>query len=554
MKQGLALAANIIPGDVLEVGVSEAGIGKILVIYKLATHDAMSAALLRLELSKTLSKASTIEFQGLPRASLLAVTVSACPSGFTLHIDLSGGSANNINNGLCQPCPAGYYCSGGSLGPTPCPTASFSLPGSNSSSSCTASVFVIVITAIQVPQSNFTSVLQQKFVSALGMASGIAADRVSILSISIADESIRRLGSSKTRVESQLAATDASSAGNIYNRLNSANFNVELSAQGLPAASLVSITVLASSPQIATTQPWVIALAVIGGFIALLLTVLIMLRIFYNKTNLTEDEALVLKIIDIRRRLALMPKDGYFLYSERRPFWSNGREVQYLRQSHLEAAGRLALSRDFDIMHFDAFCLSFYAEHMTDSKQRYQALSQWILELSEKLINPSTILPEKNASELGCTTSNARFRFFVQKVGKARIWGDDSELFMSLKASAQLFMDQIASDCDLQYKKLCTEPRGQELISLQHYMQQDSQKWLSGKGHCLLRTFSSGPFSSLSQSETTGSKPVSATLELEFGDHVIENKQGVTCGVHTSAQPAIVSRQDHFAVRSSWPL
>jgi hypothetical protein len=538
LQRGLARVSNIYPGDILEAGLSEASLGNTIVIYKLAIPDAISAENLRLKLSKDLLKESPITFQGLPDAYLQSITVSACPPGFNLLIEF--GPAKTGKDGQCELCPAGFFCVGGSLAPTPCPTASYSLLGSNSSSSCTSAVFVIVLATIQIPQSNFTSFQRQKFIIALALASGSLAQRVSILSVSSADKS-RRLKSGKTQVESQIAATDSSSALSISNRLDASTLNYELSVQGLPAASLESITVLASSPQNNNTQPWVIALAVVGVVVFLLLAVLVYLRIYHNKANLMEDSTLTLKIIDVRQRLALMPKDGFYLNSESPSFWNKERNAVFLRQSHVESAGRLALFRDFDMLHFDAFCLSLYVEKGTDSKKRYQALCDWILELSEKLINPAIITQDDFSRHMGCTTIDARFRFFVYKVGKARIWIDDNHLFSSLKTKAQLFMDQIAIECDLRYQKLCNEPRGQELISLQHIMQKDSQKWSTGRGHTLLRTFSSGPFSRVLPSSAANVIPTA----LDSADFLIESERQASSAVDSSA---IVSRQDHMEV------
>ena len=102
-------------------------------------------------------------------------------------------------------------------------------------------------------------------------------------------------------------------------------------------------------------------------------------------------------------------------------------------------------------------------------------------------------------------------------------------------------MDHIASERDLRYQNLYNEPRGQEFISLQHIMQQDSQKWSTRKGHTLLRTFSSGPLSRVLPSSIAH---VISTV-LESADFVFENERQASSAADLST---IVSRQDHMAV------
>ena len=536
--QSLALIADIPPGDVQIAGVSEYGFRKILVICKLATYNAVTAAQLRQKFSEVQMKLNFFPLQGLFNASLLSVTVTACPPGFKL---LAGSGIGNLrNDGVCELCPAGYYCIGGFSQSAPCPPASFSLPGSNSSSSCRPAVFVIVSATLQLPQTNFSSALQKKFVIALAVTSGVPPERVSILAISSADND-RRQDSGKTRIQSQIVAEEAASAAVVFSRLDSSGLNQELKAQGLPAASLNSVTVLASGQPGGGTQQWVLALAVVGGFMVLLLAALIYLRLFHSKVINGEDPALRKAIAGIRQRLALMPSDGFRLPSERRPFWNKRQDVLLLRQSHLDAAGRLALFRDFDLLHFDAFCLSLYVDLDAGSKRRYLALCDWLLDLAEALINPEA-LPQQGPTD--CTTADGRFSYFVHKVGRARIWADDDMLFPSLKAKAQLLMDSIASECDLRYKELCSEPGGDELVSLQHFMQRESSQWVE-KGHSLLYTFSSGPFSAAPQCCTA---EADARADLVFDGSAkpwtADSKAG-----HSSDSLAVVSRQDHPQVR-----
>jgi hypothetical protein len=548
LLQSLALIANIPQGDVQIAGISENGFKKISVICKLATYNAVAATQQRLKLREMQMKLNSFPLQGLPEASLLSVTVTACPPGFKL---LAGSGVGNLkNDGVCELCPIGYYCIGGFSQPTPCPPASFSLPGSNSSSSCRPAVFVIVLATLQLPQNNFSSSLQDKFVIALAVASGLPPERVSILTISSADDKARRQDSKNTRIQCQIAVEEAASAADVLSRLESSGLSQELKAQGLPAASLDSVTVLASGQPGGGTQQWVIALAVVGGCLVLLLIALVYLRLFHTKADNGEDPALKKAIAGIRQRLALTPSDGFRLPSERRPFWSKGQDVLLLRQSHLDAAGRLALFRDFDLLHFDAFCLSLYVDLDAGSNRRYQALGDWLLDLAEALIDPE-VRPQQGPAD--CTTVDGRFRYFVHKVGRARIWADDDVLFQSLKAKAQLLMDSIASECDLRFKALCGEPGGGELVSVQHVMQRDSLQWVE-KGHSLLHTFSSGPFSAAPQGGA-------AEAELVFDGSAAKPLSADAKAGHSSNSLAVVSRQDHPQVcdggggreNRSWP-
>ena len=536
LTRTLAVVSEVPTGDVQELVVADGGFGKTSVVYRLATKDAIFAALLQPQLSDILSNPFNLAIPGLPEGQLQGVTVSACQPGYEL---LPMSVPSNIGNGgLCELCPAGYYCSGGSSAPTPCPTSTFSRVGSNSSGSCTFAVFIIVQITLHIPSSNFTSLLQQKFVSALASASGVALERVSILSFSGVNTA-RRFDSSSVQVVSQIAAMGLSSANDISNNLDFSSLNVQLAYQGLPAATLDSVTVLASGVQSSNIQQWIVVLSVVGSLVVVLLTVLVLHRILHNKESLEEDRALKLQVLNIRMKFGLMPKDGFYLVSERPPFFIKNRMVVYLRQSHLEAAGRLALFRDFDIIHFDAFCLSLYVDQDAGSDNRYKALCQWLLELSEALISPEVVPPNPDSVY---TTVNERFRFFVQKVGKARIWIDDEGLFKELKIKAQFLMDRIASQCHLRYTELLAEPRGQELVTLDHVNEKNTLgRWKVWMRNSLIRTFSSGPFSEV---------PLNAVAELCLAVPEAESTpQGQNGNVRGSSS---VFRQDHAEV--SWDV
>ena len=177
-----------------------------------------------------------------------------------------------------------------------------------------------------------------------------------------------------------------------------------------------------------------------------------------------EEKLLSNKVLEIRRDLKISRKDGFLLTSERPSFFERHMEIVFLRKSHLEAAARLAMSQDFDLQLFNSFCLSLEGESLAGGKDRHRALSEWLLEKAVALIRPDLIL-EGSVNQKMTTSYSERFRYFVDRVSKARIWAEDLELFSRLQSRAQDFMDEMASLCDLRYNALCLEPRGSELAT-----------------------------------------------------------------------------------------
>ena len=533
----LASVSGSAPGNILEVSFSEAGLGTTQAISKVAMADAVSAAYVRNKITDSLSSSSALAAQGLPGSALLSVTVTACPPGFELIL---GTGARSIgSDGQCEICPASYYCVGGSTGPSSCSTGAFSPPGSNSSSACTPSVFIIVTVTIPLTSGNFTSGIKQNFVWAIATSGGCAVDRVSILSISSLDQTRRASGSS--RVRSQIAVPDLNEAADFQNHLGASSLNAQLAARGLPPASLDSVSVLAASTPVSGIQPWVIVLAVVGSLLVLLLAVLVAFRLLQGKDESKEEATLRKKILDIRQTFRLMPRDGFLLSTERRPIWDRWREVIVLRLSHVEAAARMALFQDFDVMQFNAFCLSLEGESDATSKERYSILCNWLLELSEKLIYPDITLPDSDpkmnfSQSPGGMSAAERFRFFTRKVVKVRIWLDDEKLFHNLKRKAVDMMEKISKLCEGRYLEMGKEPGWQELFEIETTMQEQPEfgsKW-SRKGKVLLRTFSDGlcPLSSLGP-----------TLLSSNGTSLNNEKEGLPCPLHEN-----VVRQDHLEV------
>ncbi len=475
LRRLIANGAGVDVGRVLVASISESetDASSSLVIIKLAFPDAALAASLR-DVMRTFLGSSLRLYTaiGLPEGYLNSVTVSACIAGYELILGTS--SFNVGSDGHCERCPASYYCLGGIAGRLPCPTGYFAPAGANSSGSCTPAVFVLVTVTLAIPAENFTSTLQSSYVLALATASDVSIDMISLIKIS-STEGARRSSSKAVRVQSSVATSDATAAIAISDRLDAKQLNTQLAAQGLPPAELESVSILASDQHSGTPQ-WALISWLVGCLVLLLLGLTAALYIWHRKKGVSdEDRALHHKIAEIRKLLRLCKSDGYFMGSERPGYWEARRGAAiHLRQSQLEAAARLALSQDFDLLQFNAFCIVLEGGLDEDATKRYGDLTNWLLDMAATLICPSSPgeevspPPGKTAgSTTGVLSGAERFRLFEQKVIKARIWTDDPSLFLQLQRRAQRFMDDIALECDVRYQCMCGLPHGGELVAFQ---------------------------------------------------------------------------------------
>ena len=146
-----------------------------------------------------------------------------------------------------------------------------------------------------------------------------------------------------------------------------------------------------------------------------------------------------------------------------------------MARSYIEAAAKIELHQDFDVLHFDALCNCLEFEGKPAARlnimaevasPQYDALCNWLLAVCKDLIDPSYEVPCRDGR-----TQTSRERFaFVLKVCKAQIWKSrDGMLFQRLKDTAQRFMDIIAGDCDARYDGILCEPGGSDLIALQSW-------------------------------------------------------------------------------------
>jgi hypothetical protein len=481
LRTMLANGAGIDTGRVLVASISESesdiNAGSSLVIIKLACPDAALAASLRDVIEKFLRGSPTMYTAiGLSEGYLNSVTVTACLAGYELV--LGTGNFNVGSDGQCERCPASYYCLGGRAGRSPCLTGYFASAGSNSSGSCTPAVFVIVTVVFAIPAENFTAPLQSSYLHALAAAlDHISIDRIAMIKISSTDSTTgggRRSSSKGVRVQCSVATSDASAAITLSNQLDATRLKTKIEAQGLPSAELESVSVLASNLNLPSGTPqWVLISWLVGSLVLLLLSLTAALCIWHRKNaESDEDRALHLKIGEIRKILRLCKSDGFFLGSERPGYWEARRGVAiYLRKSQLEACARLALFQDFDLLQFNSFCIVMEGRQDENGADRYPDLTDWLLGIAAALICPYA--PGEEASQQpgvvsGAVLSHAdRFHLFEHKVIKARIWTDDKSLFLKQQRRAQVFMDDIALECDERYKRMCCLPHGPELVAFQ---------------------------------------------------------------------------------------
>ena len=142
------------------------------VTSRIATVDASTAAALVSRLN-VISIQSGFYTRGIQGAYLMSVEVTACVAGYELQAQLPPS--------ICQPCPANYFCLGGTAARASCPDGGYSAIAANSSNACTQTAVVLVVD-LPLSPSNFTSNLQLGFLHALALIAGVPSNKVAILS------------------------------------------------------------------------------------------------------------------------------------------------------------------------------------------------------------------------------------------------------------------------------------------------------------------------------------------------------------------------------------
>ncbi len=259
----------------------------------------------------------------------------------------------------------------------------------NSSKSCVGVVFVQVAVSLSITQAEFSVEIQQRFLSASAIACGVSEAQAGIQSLSQSRRSIQGL----LDVVSKIAASNMAEADSIHADLNQEGLSTQLVKQGLPPAVLKSSSILVPVALNSNESAWVIGVSISAGVCLLMMSLAYMYISLTKKIESMEEHCIRLQVIAIRKRLCILPKDGFVLGAERGPLWSKSDAVIHLRQSHLDAAAHLALMQDFDINQFDAFCLSLEGDDVSPPtrQNRYVLLQDWLLEICSGFLREQLI-------------------------------------------------------------------------------------------------------------------------------------------------------------------
>jgi hypothetical protein len=144
------------------------------------------------------------------------------------------------------------------------------------------------------------------------------------------------------------------------------------------------------------------------------------------------------------------------------------------------------------VLQLDALCLCLKCEAMDRPPAErpataYAAAGEWLLSVAAELLRPDLPAddepgsdgpdPPRAAAAAGGRARagrrppfERRFRYFVGRVSKARLWSDDGGvLFRRLQAAAEELMGGIAVLCHARYEELRAEAEGAALVALPSY-------------------------------------------------------------------------------------
>jgi hypothetical protein len=372
-----------------------------------------------------------------------------------------------ISMQMCEQCPAGYFCIGGSAARAACSAGKFSLPKSNSSDACQSAVFIMVSITLGVAQASFTLEMQNQYRNALANLCETSDYQVGIQSLSKAEWSV--YGSDSIEVVFKIAVFDTLNSNLVVSRLKQEALQKELRGANLSDGYLNYFKVDSTLQNVAPAN-WILPVACTGAALG----VFIMLGtawLLKHTAKSPNERELQMMVVEIRKKLRITVKDGYAVGSEGHALFLQ-RQLIFLSRAQVEAAANLALMQDFDVNQFDVLCLTIrHSGASKESKERYELLGHWLLEHCRFLLKPDFPKSDLNLDRSyhrfkKTLTKNPskRFQYFERRLIKARIWLEDRSLFSKVKIIAKGFMDELSVLCQRRYEALYHEPRGQELL------------------------------------------------------------------------------------------
>ena len=200
--------------------------------------------------------------------------LKSCPPGYELLNTQGDSNAFSYGAQECSLCPDTTYCLGGTSLHIPCPENTFSLPGSNSSSSCFAVIYVELTVWLPIAKSNFTPATQVLFAQALADTVVTPVGRVLIQSIT----TNRRSEMPSIQIISDIATNSDQDANEMSTTLTISALNFQLTKQGLPSLSKITVTILSNDNQEQSTLKLIAAL--IPAFMGALILPLALLMYF----------------------------------------------------------------------------------------------------------------------------------------------------------------------------------------------------------------------------------------------------------------------------------
>ena len=404
-----------------------------------------------------------------PDYTLGQYLLTSCPPGY--QIDLAGRASLALQQ--CSLCPAGSYCIGGGASSTQCPTGSFSTAGSVASAACYQAIFVELVAVFPCTKSFFET---RQAAFAVSVASMVHMSTDEIIVDQIIPTTYRRIGTTSlaVQVQSRIAVENQSAAAEVLAITSDASLNFEVLSRGLPGAKIISVAILTNEGTTVTdtkNQLILIFCLIIG---CLLLTAMAVAYSFVNSRHKSDDEKeLDSAVTAFRARLRINKVDGFVLHTERVSLLADTKFLVFINKSYVEAAARIALSEDFNLLHFDALCncLECHSSNIgvgtgnggKYGSPQYEALCAWILEVCKALIDPGL---ENQAKDPKRKPALERFAYF-EKICGAQIWKSrHQELFERLKGAAGGFMNQIAHMCNERYGQVLQQPGGVNLAGL----------------------------------------------------------------------------------------